>query len=96
MSQSVKQVLNDCNWDQMTTHEELNCTTRLLLSSRDGNYANLLLDWDTELISCQQSSIEIPKYPYLEHRHNANGETYHTGARKKVLDRIGYPKIILN
>ena len=56
---SLKKVLNRAEWVHMKVSVNNNGTTRILLSSKRGEYARLLLDYDSKLLDYQMHSIDL-------------------------------------
>ena len=64
MDQDLRNVLESAKWDHMNVAEHMNATTSLSLSSREGDFAWLTLDWQAKLISKIVSKIDIEKFPH--------------------------------
>ena len=59
MDQDLRNVLESAKWDQMSVAEQMHANTILSLSSREGDFAWLTLDWQAKLINKIVSKIDI-------------------------------------
>ena len=59
MDQDLRNVLESTKWDQMNVTERKDATTSVALSSREGHFALLTLDWQAKLINKLVSKIEL-------------------------------------
>ena len=59
MDQDLRNVLESAKWDHMNVAEQMHATTSLSLSSREGDFAWLTLDWQSKLINKVVSKIDI-------------------------------------
>ena len=91
---SLKKVLYMADWWHMKVELNNNCTTRVLLGSRKGQFASMLLDWDCKLLHYQFHSINIKDYPCVKDKYSV--AYYHNNSMIKVLERKGWPHIVLN
>ena len=64
MDQDLRNVLESAKWDQMDVSEQVDATTSVALSSREGHFALLTLDWQAKLINKLCSKIEIESFPH--------------------------------
>ena len=64
MDQDLRNVLEYAKWDQMDVSEQMDTTTSIALSSREGDFALLTLDWQSKLINKLYSKIEIDSFPH--------------------------------
>ena len=64
MDQDLRNVLEYAKWDQMDVSEQMDATTSIALSSREGDFALLTLDWQSKLINKLFSKIEIESFPH--------------------------------
>ena len=64
MDQDLRNVLESAKWDKMEVTEQLDATTSVYLSSREGHFALLTLDWQSKLINKLVSKIDIESFPH--------------------------------
>ena len=64
MDQDLRNVLESAKWDKMNVVEQIGATTSVYLSSRDGHFALLTLDWQAKLINKLVSKIDIESFPH--------------------------------
>ena len=64
MDQDLRNVLESAKWDQMNVAERVGATTSVYLSSREGQFALLTLDWQAKLINKLVSKIDIESFPH--------------------------------
>ena len=98
MDQDLRNVLEFAKWDQMNVSEQIDATTSVALSSREGHFALLTLDWQSKLINKLVSKIEIESFP---HQTDESGSLWplhwHGRNVKAAIERRGLkPKVIQN
>ena len=64
MDQDLRNVLESAKWDKMNVTEHMDATTSVYLSSREGHFASLTLDWQAKLINKLVSKIDIESFPH--------------------------------
>ena len=89
---NLKEVLSKADWNHMRVHLSNNGTACLLLSSRAGHFAKVILDWNCKLLSYDMHSIDLPKYPSVD----IKPACYHHDKRREYFESHGYPQIVLN
>ena len=63
MDLDLRNVLESEKWDKMEVTEQKDTTTSIYLSSREGHFAMLTLDWQSKLIYKLVSQIDINLFP---------------------------------
>ena len=63
-------LLESADWTQMRVQLNNNGCARVLLSSKKGQYASLLLDWDSKLLECDMHSVDMDKSPHNIDKYN--------------------------
>ena len=63
MDLDLRNVLESEKWDKMEVTEQIDATTSVYLSNREGHFAMLTLDWQSKLIYKLVSNIDIESFP---------------------------------
>ena len=98
MDQDLRNVLESAKWDQMNVTEQMDATTSVSLSSREGHFALLTLDWQSKLINKLVSKIEIESFPHQKDESwTLWTQHYYDEEIQKAIERRELkPKVIQN
>ena len=77
----------------MNTKLNKNGTTLVLLSSKMGQFASMLLDWNCQLLHYELHSIDMSKSPCVDMKASCLYD--HSETMKPKMDEKGWPKIVL-
>ena len=98
MDQDLRNVLEFAKWDKMNVTEQMHATTSVALSSREGHFALLTLDWQSKLINKLVSKIDIESFPHqTDESWTLWTQHYYEEGIQEAIKRRGLkPKVIQN